>query len=323
LQQFLARRMRRAIDNLFGLLELLYPPEDIRAASRSLSSGQGVLVARTLEYLDNSLAGSVRRNVFAVIEDLSIDDKVHKGAQLFSLHVQSPEQTMRRFLALDLGRDPDALGLVVSTIYGVSIEGVEKLLPEVEELVTAGAHPLVRETAEWVAAKMKEESALRGRHRVVPSASDGGDPTTGEVDMTEMARIEMMVFLQGVDLFSFCDADQMLRLAAISREWRFNEGETIYGRGAPADALYCVVEGCVRLVHGDGREVEVGPRGRFGVGEILSGRLRDGDAVASKPTRVLIIEADDFFDLLSNNIEIVKALFRQMSKTGLDWGGVR
>jgi CRP-like cAMP-binding protein len=35
-----------------------------------------------------------------------------------------------------------------------------------------------------------------------------------------------------------------------------------------------------------------------------------GDAVAVTDTRVLIIEAEDFFDLLSNNIEIVRALFR-------------
>lgn len=139
--------------------------------------------------------------------------------------------------------------------------------------------------------------------------------------MTEMARIEMMAFLQGVDLFSFCDADQMLRLAAISNERHCDTGETIYGRGTSADALFCVVEGGVRLVNADGREVEVGPRGRFGVSEILSGRLRDQDALASQPTRVLIIEADDFFDLLSNNIEIVKALFRQLSKSGLNWGG--
>jgi CRP-like cAMP-binding protein len=32
--------------------------------------------------------------------------------------------------------------------------------------------------------------------------------------------------------------------------------------------------------------------------------------VAAGDTRVLVIEAEDFFDLLSNNIEIVRALFR-------------
>ncbi len=323
LQQFLARRMHQGVENLFGLLELLHPPDDIRAASRSLLSGQGVLVARALEYLDNSLNGVVRRDVFAVIEDLSIEDKVHRGAQLFSLYVQDPKATMRRLLALDLERDPDALGLVIATLHGVSIDGVHELLPEVEALRNAEIEGLVQETVGWVAAKMKKGVTRQSSRQDVVSDPAEGDDETREIDMTQMARIEMMVFLQGVDLFSFCDADQMLRLAAISREWSFDPGERIYRRGTPADALYCVVEGAVRLVHEDGRGVEVGPRGRFGVDEILSGRLRDGDAVASKATRVLIIEADDFFDLLSNNIEIVKALFRQLSKKDQGQEGAR
>jgi CRP-like cAMP-binding protein len=62
---------------------------------------------------------------------------------------------------------------------------------------------------------------------------------------------------------------------------------------------------------GDGGTV-VGSSGRFGVLEILSGRPRSGDAVAETETRLLTIEAEDFFDLLSNNIEIVKALFRSV-----------
>jgi CRP-like cAMP-binding protein len=44
--------------------------------------------------------------------------------------------------------------------------------------------------------------------------------------------------------------------------------------------------------------------------DILSGRPRLGDATAESDCRVLAVEAEDFFDLLSNNIEIVRALFR-------------
>ena len=42
------------------------------------------------------------------------------------------------------------------------------------------------------------------------------------------------------------------------------------------------------------------------------GRLRTGKALAEMDTLVLEIDAEDFFDLLANNIEIVKALFRQL-----------
>ena len=50
--------------------------------------------------------------------------------------------------------------------------------------------------------------------------------------------------------------------------------------------------------------------------ELLSGRLRSGEAVAAESTRVLAIAADDFFDLLSANIEIVKAIFRRLAQAG-------
>ncbi len=54
------------------------------------------------------------------------------------------------------------------------------------------------------------------------------------------------------------------------------------------------------------------PLTTFGVKEILSGRLRTETATATSEALVLAIEAEDFFDLLSHNIEIVKALFRQL-----------
>ena len=48
----------------------------------------------------------------------------------------------------------------------------------------------------------------------------------------------------------------------------------------------------------------------LGVIEILSGRLRGETVTARTDSLLLALAADDFFDLLANNIEIVKALFR-------------
>ena len=79
-----------------------------------------------------------------------------------------------------------------------------------------------------------------------------------------------------------------------------------------------MVEGSARLDADEGTGVVVGPSGRFGVLDILSGRTRLGDAAAASDSRVLVIEAEDFFDLLSNNIEIVRALFRSVIALGED-----
>ena len=122
----------------------------------------------------------------------------------------------------------------------------------------------------------------------------------------------MVVYLQAVDLFTFCTAEQMVRIASIVTQRRFAAGEKIYAADDPAEAMYCVAEGsvCLRIPEGAERRVEA--KGTFGVYEILSDRLRSEDARANTETLALAIDAEDFFDLLSNNIEIVKALFRQL-----------
>ncbi|MDH3745516.1 MAG: cyclic nucleotide-binding domain-containing protein [Acidobacteriota bacterium] len=137
--------------------------------------------------------------------------------------------------------------------------------------------------------------------------------------MSELAHIETIVFLQSVDLFSFCKAEEVLRVAAITQERRFAAGEKIFRRDDLADRIYCVVRGEIELDSSsagsnDSEEAQngerMGPLSTFGVLEILSGKLRTTSASALTDTLLLVLEAEDFFDLLSNNIEIVKALFR-------------
>jgi len=129
--------------------------------------------------------------------------------------------------------------------------------------------------------------------------------------MSELPRIETVLFLQGVDFFSACTAEQILRISAIVHQRRLKTGEKVYAAGEQADELYCVVEGAVNTVNG-GQSHRSGPGETFGVLEILSGRLRSQAAVAEEDSLVLEITAEDFFDLLSHNIEIVKALFRRI-----------
>ncbi len=130
--------------------------------------------------------------------------------------------------------------------------------------------------------------------------------------MREPTRIETVVFLQRVGLFSTCSAEQILRISGIVHFETFEAGQTIYQANDPADRMYCVVEGGARLRDGAGGEIRIAQPDAFGVREILSGRLRESDAVAGDSLAVLAIDAEDLFDLLANNIEIVKALFRRL-----------
>jgi CRP-like cAMP-binding protein len=136
--------------------------------------------------------------------------------------------------------------------------------------------------------------------------------------MPELAGIETVLFLQSVDLFRFCSAEQILRLAAIAHERNFVAGSRIFDPDEPARVLFCVVRGQVELTGGDGPVQAIGPLGTFGVEEILGGRQRTRAARATADTLTLAMEAEDFFDLLAHNIEIVKALFRRFLPDGPD-----
>jgi AAA family ATP:ADP antiporter len=306
-QQLLAQRLVNLVGNIFGLLELVEEPEDVRAAQRSLLSGQTKLRARALEYLDNTLSGSLRRDLFVVIDDAPPEDKLRRAKMIFDIHAQSPEETLEQMIRTDPWVDPSAMGIILAALYNVWDEEIKALYPLVNSLAEEAEDTMVKETAAWVSKKVAAGPRTRG------VISRGG-----ENDMGRMAQIEMMVFLQGVDLFAHCNAEQVLRMAAIASEHAYEKGEVIFRREEPADSLFCVVEGKVRLGDDDENGVVIGPSGRFGVLDILSGSLRSGDAVAAAETRVLVIEAEDFFDLLSNNIEIVRALFRTVIALGED-----
>jgi len=136
--------------------------------------------------------------------------------------------------------------------------------------------------------------------------------------MRKMALIEKVVLLQGVDLFAACNAEQVLQLASIASEIWFEAGGIVYQRHEPPDALFCIVEGKVDLMADGADPLLRGAGETFGVIDILRGQLRSRDATAVTGTRALVIEADDFFDLLATNIDIVRALFRQLTHSAVE-----
>ena len=130
--------------------------------------------------------------------------------------------------------------------------------------------------------------------------------------MPELARIETVVVLQSVDFFSACTAEEVLRIAAIARERKVEAGAEIFREGRPATMLYCVVRGEIEIRSRNGSAGIVGPLKTVGLLDVLSGRPHAVSAVARTETLVLAIQADDFFDLLSNNVEVVKSIFRHL-----------
>lgn len=124
-----------------------------------------------------------------------------------------------------------------------------------------------------------------------------------------LAHVERVVFLQSVDLFRWCHARQILRLAGIAQQRSFAAGECLFERDQGADGIHCVVRGAVEMRPDGDRH---GPLETLGVLEVLTDRRHSATAEAVEDTLTLFFGREDFFDLLAHNIEIVRALFRQL-----------
>ena len=155
LTQMIAERIEERLKTLFGLLALLHPPREIWAAYRSLLSGRRELRAGALEYLDRTLAGEVRRNLFAVIDDSPVEEKLSLAARRFGIPAVSRSEAVARFLGAGGAGDAEGPALAVAGLYTVYTERMQELYPRIVQMLRETRDPLVRETALWVALQLQ------------------------------------------------------------------------------------------------------------------------------------------------------------------------
>jgi ATP/ADP translocase/HEAT repeat protein len=145
LEQLLADRMADRVKHLLALLELIHAPRDIRAARRGLLSGRAAARNLALEYLDNKLAGEVRRH-----------EKLHRAERLFGITVQPQQETLQELALNGDAGDPDRPVLAAAVLHAIYAKRILALYPLVNRVQDETSDELVRETASWVLERVEE-----------------------------------------------------------------------------------------------------------------------------------------------------------------------
>jgi CRP-like cAMP-binding protein len=126
--------------------------------------------------------------------------------------------------------------------------------------------------------------------------------------------VEKVIFLQDVDVFSEVPTEQLAYLAAIAEEETFALDEVIYREQDPADAMYLVVEGKVRLHRGALEITVAGPGDPFGTWALFDDEPRVSAATPLEETRALRLNKDDFIDLLADNVGVTQGVLKALVK---------
>jgi uncharacterized protein YhbP (UPF0306 family) len=105
------------------------------------------------------------------------------------------------------------------------------------------------------------------------------------------------------------------------------EGDLIARQGGPADKLIVVLEGEVQVLRDVGGKEDVvatlGPGELYGEVAIMRDQPREASLRASKPTRLLALERDDFRDLMAGSLgttpgfeQVIRQRLEALQRTG-------
>ncbi len=125
--------------------------------------------------------------------------------------------------------------------------------------------------------------------------------------------LEKVLLLQNVDLFSQVTSEQLSHLAGIASETEAQPGQVLYAEGDAPDGLYVVISGSVLMRRGGSEIDRIAPNGSFGAWALFDDEPRLTTAESAEKTHLLFVPRDDFYDVLSDNVEMVAALFKHLA----------
>lgn len=117
--------------------------------------------------------------------------------------------------------------------------------------------------------------------------------------------------LRAVPSLSQLDDHALLCIVGDSANLFWRAGSCVFERGTPADGLYIVVSGAVRVLDGGGTEVNLlGAGDFFGELSLLDGSPHGHTVVAVEDSELLVVAKERFDDLLEGDAELAASIMR-------------
>ena len=139
--------------------------------------------------------------------------------------------------------------------------------------------------------------------------------------MTRTITHSLVKVLRTVPDFSALDDRSLLSIVGASANLFWPEKSLVFEKGDPAEALYVVLSGRIRIFDVvDGREhdvVTVGPGGFFGEHSLLLDIVHSKSACATEPSELMVVPRDSFQALMSDNPDLAAHLMEQLERRRL------
>ena len=291
----LAEKEARGVDRIFRLIGLVHSSTDIVAARWVLEHGDSRARARSLEFLDNTLAGAMRKRLMPVLEDAPIEEKVRKANVMLRTRQRNEEETLLELINDD---DPVVASLAIDHARARRIWA----LGEDIEHVLAHRDPrdlFVFEAASWALAERRMPTERVRQLWLEPL------PTAIVAER-----------LSQLPIFASVPVDELFRLAGAGRQSRSEAGQVLGRVGVVPEGLTVLLDGQAQATDSDGRSRPIVAPSTIGFEEFLRNRATCEQVSTSSVAVVLTIEGDELRTLLADTTTLVEGLFRTLLETG-------
>ncbi|MBF2054548.1 MAG: cyclic nucleotide-binding domain-containing protein [Candidatus Sericytochromatia bacterium] len=129
---------------------------------------------------------------------------------------------------------------------------------------------------------------------------------------------ELQESLQAVSLFQHFNPDQLAQVQSLGQHLSLPANTSVFEQGDPADCLYVILEGEVRVLGKDpsGQEVELstlGPGDFFGELALVDGGTRSAAVRSLSPCAFFILNREGFIRVLTGSPELLSTVLADIS----------
>jgi AAA family ATP:ADP antiporter len=284
LARALVEKMKREVDRIYRLLGLLYPWKDIAAIRYSIEHGDRRSRAGTLEYLDNILAGGLRKTLLQLLEDTD-------GAPLAFAQRASVEAAVSRLI-----NDEDPV-VASAAIHFVWQQKLSNCLDELDRVMAKpdASDRHVLETASWVLQEMR-----------MP------EPRLRMIWVEPLPSISLANQMRNLPLFSSVTLDEIFRICDTGRQVRSDPGRLLCQEAFVPESIQFLLNGRVAVTRPDGPTRQIEAPAVLAFQEVLEDRPMEESVRTTDLSVCLTLTSEEIQMLMADNSDLVPGLFQML-----------
>ena len=289
LARALTEKMKRVFDRIFRLLSLLYPWKDIAAVRNTIEHGDSRSRAGTLEYLDNVLAGSLRKALIPLLENMPAVD----GQRTFNGSGSNVEVAVRTLIN---DEDPVVASAAIYFVWQQRLTDFVKVLDRI--LATPDMRDRhVLETASWVLQELRMPVPKRRLVWLEPLPS---------ADLADQMR--------SLPLFGSVTVDEIFRICDTGRQMRYEPGHLLCQEALVPETIQFLLNGRVAVTRADGETRQIEAPAVLAFQEVLEERPMAESVRTTDMTVCLTLTSEEIQALMADNDNLVPGLFKMLCR---------